>query len=125
MACLQGLQFETEKLLEAAPDKINDDSLIFGTPLYSAAVQGSVSVVRMLLDARAAIDQTGPGHILGSALMTACAEGHAEIVKLLLSRGASREVEGARYLSAAGTARAFRKEGILKILEEFPPTSQE
>lgn len=119
MACHQGLQFETEKLLEATtPDIIiNAESLLFGTPLYAAAKQGFVSIVRTLLDAGAAIDQTGPGNVLGSALMVACAHGHGDTVQLLLSRGASREVEGSRFLTAVGTARAFRQEKIVEILE--------
>ena len=128
-ACKFGLQFEVqklivEKLIKAAPDRINDDCLINGTPLYLAAREGFVSIVQTLLDAGAAIDKTGPGNLLGSALMVACAEGENAIVRLLLSRGASCEVEGSRFLSAAGTARAFRHEEILEILEEYPhPTS--
>lgn len=121
-ACRAGLQDVVEKLIQLVPeldDGINDDSLIVGTPLYSAAEMGFVSVVQKLLDAGAAIDKTGPGNILGSALMVACAEGHCEMVKLLLSKGASTEVEGSRFLSAAGTARAFRKEAVLKILDEY------
>lgn len=118
VACKQGLQFEGERLIEVAPDRVNDVSLINGTPLYVAAKWGFVSLVRTLLDAGAAIDKTGPGNLLGSALMVACADGQGETVKLLLSRGASCEVEGSRFLSAAGTARAFRQEKILKILEE-------
>lgn len=116
-----GLQFEVEKLIETTPElsnRIDDGSLINGTPIYVAARKGFVSLVQRLLDAGAEIDKIGPGNLLGSALMVACAEGHCEIVNLLLSRGASLEVEGSRFLSAAGTARAFRKEKISKILEE-------
>lgn len=120
-ACQIGFEAGVEKLIETASessDRINDDSLIWGTPLYAAAQRGFVSIVRKLLAAGAAIDKTGPGNILGSALMEACANGHCEMVKLLLSRGASLEVEGSRFQSAAGTARAFRQEPIIKILEE-------
>lgn len=126
--CKSDLQFEAEKLIETTPelsDRINDDSLIYGTPLYAAAEYGSISTVQKLLDAGASIDKTGPGNILGSALMIACANGHCEIAKLLLSRGASLEVEGSRFLSAAGTARTFRKEAIIKILEAHAGTIHE
>lgn len=118
-ACDEGLQFEVEKLIQAAPDRINDSSLHFGTPLYTAAGKDFVSVVQALLDAGAAIDKTGPGNLLGSALLVACAQGRIKTVNLLLFRGASREVEGSRFFSAAGTARAFRQEKIIKILEEY------
>ena len=50
--------------------------------------------------------------------MAAYAYGHRDVVQLLLSRGAALEVEGSRFLSAAGTARAFRKTVILEILDE-------
>ena len=119
-ACREGLQFGVEKLVEVASATINEHSLIYGTPLYIAAAEDFPSVVQTILDAGAAIDETGGGTLLGSALMAACANDNAEIVKFLLSRGASREIEGSRFLSAAGTARAFRKENILKILEEYP-----
>ena len=121
LACEGGLQFEVEKLIETTPelsDRIDDNSLKCGTPLYVAARKGFVTIVQRLLDAGAEIDKIGPENLLGSALMVACAEGHRETVNLLLSRGASLEVEGSRFLSAAGTARAFRKEKIIKILEE-------
>lgn len=44
--------------------------------------------------------------------------GHCGIVKLLLFQGASLEVEGARFQTAARTARVFRQEAILELLEE-------
>ena len=121
-ACFRGLEPEVEKLIELTRTNpagyVNYQSQIYGTPLYVAAERGFNNIFGRLLDAGAEIDGTGPGNLLGSALMVACAEGHSETVKLLLSRGASLEVEGSRFLSAAGTARAFRQEGILKILEE-------
>ena len=126
MTCHQGFQFETENLLETttmtttttSSDGINAESLLFGTPLYAAAKQGFVLVVRTLLDAGAAIDQHGPENVLGSALMVACAHGHGDTVRLLLPRVASREVEGSRFVSAVGTARAFRQKKIFKVLKE-------
>lgn len=86
--------------------------------MYLATRKGHKHIVKLLLERGASIDKTGPGNVLGSALMVACAEGHTAIVKLLLSRGASLEVEGSRFLSAQGTARAFRQDAILNILEE-------
>jgi hypothetical protein len=128
LACDEGLQFEAEKLVRAAPEaseRINDHSLIYGTPLYVAARQGFVSIVQKLLNAGAVIDKTGPGNMLGPALMAACAWGRREVVQLLLSRGASTEVEGSRFLSAAGTARAFRRPQIIKILEDHDDAMRE
>ena len=49
--------------------------------------------------------------------MAACAHGHGNTVQLLHSKGASRQVEGSRFLTAVETARAFRQGKIVEILE--------
>ena len=121
-ACYHGLEAEVEKLIQSVrsdlAEYVNSGSPIYGTPLCASAAISSSSILARLLNAGAEIDRFGPGNQFGSALMIACAWGYSEAVKLLLSRGASLEVEGSRFGTAAGTARAFRKEGILRILEE-------
>ena len=120
-ACRRALDRQVEQLIEQMIElnhSLDDHSLIDGTPLYYVSRKGLDSIIRILLDHGAAIDKIGPGNLLGSALMTACAEGHSTTVKLLLSRGAAMEVEGSRFGSAIDTARVFRKEDIVKILEE-------
>ncbi|KAL8792029.1 MAG: hypothetical protein Q9195_005370 [Heterodermia aff. obscurata] len=120
-ACEAGLETQVERLCSLATDtfdSINQNDIISGTPLYVATCNGSENIVKLFLDRGASINKTGPGNVLGSALMVGCARGHTEIVKLLLSRGASLEVEGSRFSSAQETARAFRKDAVLKILEE-------
>ncbi|KAL8957362.1 MAG: hypothetical protein Q9193_005342 [Seirophora villosa] len=121
LACMRGLRVLVQRLLVLSTElseSVNADSSYFGTPLYIAAVEGYDPVVRLLLDHGALIDKSGRGNLLGPALMAACAEGHSEVVQTLLSRGAALEVEGSRFKSAEGTARAFRQEAILRILEE-------
>ena len=120
VACIHGLEFEVDKLLEVASDpaqSANHMSIWLGTPLYVAARQGFNKLVEKLVDNGAEIDKIGQGNLLGPALMVACAHGHESTVNLLLSRGASQEVDGSRFKSAIGTARAFRREAIVKILE--------
>ena len=127
VACQEGLESQADKLINLATDpldSINMDDICDGTPLYTATRKGFDKIVKLLLDKGASIDKTGPGNILGSPLMVACACCHTETVKLLLSRGASLEVEGSRFLSAEGTARAFRRDAILKILEEHSREDQ-
>lgn len=121
LACRRGLGDLVQRLLVQSTElseSVNVDSLIYGTPLYIAAERGYHPVVRQLLDHGALIDKSGRGNLLGPALMAACAGGHSEVVQTLLSRGAALEVEGSRFKSAEGTARAFRQEAILRILEE-------
>ena len=121
LACKLGLESQSDRLISLATnafDSINQNHIIFGTPLYIAAGRGFNDIVDLLLDRGALIDKTGPGNVLGSALMAACAHGHTEAVKLLLSRGASLEIEESRFLTAEGTARAFRQDAVVKILEE-------
>ncbi|KAL8735775.1 MAG: hypothetical protein Q9166_000639 [cf. Caloplaca sp. 2 TL-2023] len=126
-ACHYGLEDLVEQLLGLSNEPqayVNANSLNSGTPLYNAARQGYASIINILLDHGAIIDKVGPGNKLGSALMAACAYGHGEAVKALLEGGAALEVEGSKFKSAEGTARAFRKEEILKILEEHERASQ-
>ncbi|KAL8913122.1 MAG: hypothetical protein Q9171_002016 [Xanthocarpia ochracea] len=122
LACRYGLKDLVKQLIETTDtpsEEVNVNSLHHGTPLYTAAWVGSVSLINTLLDYGAEINQTSSGNVLGSALLAACSQGHSAAVKTLLSRGAALEIEGARFNSAEGTARAFRKEGILKLLEEY------
>ncbi|CAO1601837.1 hypothetical protein XANCAGTX0491_005473 [Xanthoria calcicola] len=120
LACGLGLKEQVEQLIalsENVARDIDSDSVIHGTCLYTASWLGSTSIIEILLHHGAAINKVGPGNLLGSALMVACAHGHTEAVELLLANGAALEVEGSRFKSASGTARAFRQEKVLKILE--------
>ena len=127
LACGRGLEKVVQQLLvlsTGVSESVNAYSLVKGTPLYCAARAGHDSIVNQLLDLGAIINSVGPGNILGSALMAACSEGQNEVVQTLLSRGAALEVEGSRFQSAEGTARAFRQENILNILEEHEKNSK-
>lgn len=124
-ASLRGVVDQVECLLSLgvySQDSLDHSSLDLGTPLYTAAEWGHCDIVKVLLQYGASINKCGVGNKLGSALMIACAGGRSEVVKLLLSRGAAVEVEGSRFGSAAGTARAFRQKKILGILEEHART---
>ncbi|KAL8900483.1 MAG: hypothetical protein Q9192_001044 [Flavoplaca navasiana] len=127
LACELGLDTLVQRLLvlsTGVSESVNADSPVSGTPLYTTAREGHDSIIKQLLDCGAIIDKVGPGDILGSALMAACSEGRNEVVQTLLSRGAALEVEGSRFQSAEGTARASRQENILKILEEHEKNSK-
>ncbi|KAL6712856.1 hypothetical protein ACLMJK_009568 [Lecanora helva] len=120
-ACRDGFELGVTELIKATSKSetyLNDGSLIFGTPLYISAEGGYNNIITRLLDAGAEIDRVGPGCHLGSALMGACSRGHVDTVKVLLSRGASQKVQGCLFQSASGTARAFRKDAVLKVLDE-------
>ena len=127
-ACRYMLADQVKQLLERMAESnhcLDDHSLRYGTPLYIASRKGFGEIMEILLDRGAAIDKVGPGNVFGSALMTACASGHSVAVKLLLSRGAALEVEGSRFGSAIETARAFRQEEIVRILEEHAESRTE
>ncbi|KAL9023726.1 MAG: hypothetical protein Q9196_007017 [Gyalolechia fulgens] len=120
LACQQGDEDLVRHFMrsKALPNEsLNINSLVCGTPLYTAACYGSSSIINLLLSSGAEINLLGSG--LGSALMVACAEGHTAAVATLLSRGAALELKGSRFQSAEGTARAFRQEKVLKLLEEY------
>ena len=65
------------------------------TPLLFAARHGDVESARLLLDAGADIDETGPDG--ASALVTASFSGHGELAAFLLGRGAEPNAAGAGY----------------------------
>lgn len=127
-ACRRRLAYQAKQLLERmakSNHSLDDHSLKNGTPLYIASRKGFDDIMETLLDHGAAVDKVGPGNELGAALMAACAEDHSVAVKLLLSRGAALEVEGSRFGSAIETARVFRKEEIVRILEEHAKSPME
>lgn len=120
-ACSLGLKEQVEQMLALSQNIVQDidvESLFYGTCLYTASEEGFTSIIKILLRHGATVNKVGPGNLLGSALMAACADGHTEAVEILLANGAALEVEGSRFNSASGTARAFRQEGILRLLEE-------
>ncbi|KAL8835231.1 MAG: hypothetical protein Q9170_003393 [Blastenia crenularia] len=126
-ASFRGFEFAVGAILEASTnskDSADSASIELGTPLYIAARKGHENIVNLLLDAGAEIDEVVSGNLLGSALLAACGNGHTNVVTLLLTRGAALEVDGARFLSAAGTARAFRQEAVLKVLEKHGRKSE-
>jgi hypothetical protein len=87
----------------------------YRTPLYDAALQGNIAVVRLLLDNGAIIDTGGQDGL--RALHLAVIKGNDELVDLLLSRGAfilARDDEGKRALDYA---RALRHDKMAKKLE--------
>ncbi|KAL8941743.1 MAG: hypothetical protein Q9216_002071 [Gyalolechia sp. 2 TL-2023] len=121
LACEQDDESVVERLIKSVGlpiGHLNANSLTHGTPLYIAAHSGFVSMMNLLLLHGAEIDLVVSGNLLGSALMAACARGQTKAVECLISSGAALEVEGSRFKSAEGTARAFRHEGVLKVLEE-------
>ena len=65
------------------------------TPLLFAARQGSVESARLLLDAGADVNETGPDG--ASVLVVASFSGHGELAGFLLSRGAAPNAAGAGY----------------------------
>lgn len=112
MVCSRGLESQIEQLvalMEGSINNLDHDSLIAGTPLYAATAERCVPIMKLLLDHGATIDKSSPGNLLGSALMVACAQGHCAAVRLLLSRRAALVVDGARFGSAEGTARASER----------------
>jgi hypothetical protein len=84
------------------------------TPLMMAAARGSVDALRLLLDARAAVDaRNGAGE---TALMLAAGDGNPEAVALLLARGADARVRSKRGETALGNAATAGVEETVRLL---------
>jgi ankyrin repeat protein len=84
------------------------------TPLYYAAQLGLRTIVRVLLDAGADVNEHGGEY--GSALHAASTHGYEDIVKILLDSGANINAPGGDYGSTAlETAAGGGHEQMVKI----------
>ena len=87
-ACGAGRLGEVETRLQKLQDPNAPDAAVWWTALHSAAENGHLEVVRLLLEAGAFCDQatTDDGT---TPLILAALEGHLEVARLLLEAGAS------------------------------------
>eukprot|EP01045_Picozoa_sp_COSAG04_P044750 COSAG04_NODE_15342_length_535_cov_0.788991_1_plen_174_part_10 len=79
----------------AAGASPNDPAELFGAgcpPLFAAADQGHVNVVRVLVEAGASLEATTPKG--STALLIAAQNGHADCVEALLQGGANVHAKG-------------------------------
>ena len=87
-ACGAGRLEEVEARLKKLQDPNATDTAVWWTALHTAAENGHLQVVRLLLEGGASCDQarTSDGT---TALILASCNGHLEVVRLLLENGAS------------------------------------
>jgi ankyrin repeat protein len=89
---------------------VNGESQFGSTPLYTAAVQGEVEIVRLLLEAGADPNKESPGETEGTPLCAAASWGRTEVVRLLLEHGADPNLpERANEVPMTALAWARRK----------------
>jgi ankyrin repeat protein len=84
-------------------------------PMASAAAQGNIDRVRMLLDRGASPDSWGIDFV-STALVSAANQGHADIVELLLSKGADSSLRDSEGRSALQLARQHGHEDVVALL---------
>lgn len=91
------------------------------TPVSKAAVNGSVSVVEVLLDHGADLEIRGASDFAsGTPLHRAIGYGHVGVVKLLLQRGANAQVVDMYNRTIIHKAAGHSRNEILRILFEMP-----
>ncbi|KAH7138655.1 ankyrin repeat-containing domain protein [Dendryphion nanum] len=104
------------KLLELGASA-NATGEVYGNALTAAAYDGTINMVKMLLDAGAEIESDS-----GWALQTAAGEGHTEVVLELLSRGANVNSLTTDHRFPQGTALQAAvessKESLVELLLE-------
>ena len=88
-ALLDGKSRKAKELLSTYPD-VDVEEGVFGTALQAAVFSGDLSLIKLLVDHGARIDQRGT---FGFPLRVAVVTGHIEIVAWLLEAGANCNVE--------------------------------
>lgn len=86
------------------------------TPLMAAAGRGDVEALRLLIEAKAAVDAADSAG--QTALMMAATEGSPAAVRLLLERGADARVRTKRNESALGNAGTAGNAEVVSLLLE-------
>jgi Ankyrin repeats (3 copies) len=84
-------------------------------PMASAAAQGNIDRVRMLLDRGASPDSWGVDFVR-TALISAADEGHTDVVELLLSKGADPSLRDDKGKSPLEHAREHGHEDVVALL---------
>ena len=90
-------------LLQAGANKDNGTV----TPLYAAAAEGQIEIVRLLLEVRADVNKNSSPRIATTALGAASLNGHAETVSVLLKEGADKDQRCGRENETALTLAAI------------------
>ncbi|KAM0560007.1 hypothetical protein ACHAPJ_003964 [Fusarium lateritium] len=98
----EATDFENERTVELLLQygaSANATGKAYGNALTAAAFDGTINIIKMLLDAGADINSAD-----GWALQTAAEQGHVEVVNLLLERGANANAITTHESMSQGTA---------------------
>lgn len=98
-------------LAEGADLEQADDEGHF--PLFQAAGDGSLEIVKLLIEAGAAVNRVCNS---GSALSIACAYEHVEIVRYLMSEGADPGLADCEGVTARSIAIDYQSGELLELL---------
>ena len=100
----------------ASVDQAREDGT---TPLYVAAQQGHLKVVRALVEANATVDQAAENG--ATPLSVATMQSHLEVAQVLVDAGAT--LDTARALPTAGGARGGNGNGGMCFSRSAAPSS--
>jgi ankyrin repeat protein len=118
-AARDGNLAEVERLVGEDPSRVNaKQECSMATPLSSAAEEGHIEVVRLLLDQGAAInEQEDYG---STAVLCASQQGHTPVVELLLERGADPTLPDGDGSTSLMTASDQGHLGVVRLLLDHP-----
>ena len=109
---------DTVRILIAAGANVNDyhgSAYVQNPPLYAAARQGNLEIVRILLAAKADIEENDGG---GTAVYGAAEAGHLDIVQELLAAGANVGAKTAAGETALVAAFRYHHQEVANLLKE-------
>ncbi len=112
--CVQEASMECISLLLASGARTADSDESGHFPLYQAAAEGHLEVVRLLIDAGAEVNQCTAS---GTALKIACAYENLDVVLYLISLGADPTLVDKERASALSIAMGYSNSKLLAALQ--------
>ncbi|KAL3229125.1 Protein HOS4 [Nakaseomyces bracarensis] len=121
IACDKGKYDVAKKMIEEEDYDVNDQDNAGNSPLHEAALNGYLSIVKLLVSHGANVNIQSYEMFKDTPLVDASANGHLDVVKYLLKHGADPTITNAKGLTAYESIEedSDLDENEIKVVEEI------